>query len=1187
MAYYSSESSTRRPRVRFSQDDQQYYSLGPPQRSWNDASQPSPRRRRQQRSYDDYAPERVHLATSATPPWTRLERRMPLPHDDHQPPAVIVRRRRNRSYPHDDDHEKVAPIAVAGLSRPSPYSESPPPVENDEENDFIFYQQSEKRNADRGSNRSRSRSPQRMYYTERISRNRAAKSAEPEVIVLDDDQNDRDYRPSSPIGGDLDAYDEFSFLFPRTDSNNGELSDLESPAVDMDSVHHEDRDTSMPSNAKKIYSSAYAGSAEPGGVHAAKLTELLDPKGKQRSLFRWHHIHQQVMNFTEFWTEISRQFQFSELERSAIAKLRADIQKHCLKTRQNPKGVRVGYMEPRCFEVPLKSMSKQVSGQEKPDGSARWICLPYFSLQKYSGLLSGSSVFAFPPQTLLQAQYSRTTEQRDMQQAVCRVNATNQDECFHIAQMWCLVLDNCMTRPVKFNVGFSANAAIALIVTCGAMSELDLCRDSVELKSQLSPGGTGAGLSGRIIVKYGNAVTWAFSVVDCSTWFKFLSMFHAFWPRNLEFRYNYQAVSAENWKKVLQLAARPQGGVMLTMKIIPRPSPPHAVLGPLNPEVVNDSTSKPCKKVHEYLHVLMLQPSEVHSRAKSGTEQAFERLKEQLNSAENFLTGQTSYADQRAYKSCGDVTREDLYSYLVKQASQVEEKASDSIRLMHEDRIDIFNAATDTFNLFFPLNFDGPTTGKFWGGIKPLLKIPQLEEDFEVQTISIGQHVTTEVKSILRDISQDVQRFQSIMSHADEKERDGIELPRQFVTAWLHIVSGLISAYEESDAWLAHMFKAKRLILDGMNHTIQAISSNNLLENSAVMPLEIVSLFSLNLLHDQVGKSDDIIDIYAQYLALLDDEITSQPSDRAYQHRLDLVQQELTVIRRTVAKQRTILGSIRANCFATDATHLFTGAIDDGPWRRRRQREAVPWRDEPTYANPGPHAYYNQHEAVPRRQDIDYIGLQDQEPADLEAASRLSPTDELGFRVLLLNECLQLIEQRDFDLRRHTDYADDLERAVVYGLDWTKDRQENAIYAFTIVTVVFLPLSAISSIFGMNTSDVRDMEYGQWLYWAVALPVTMLIIVIGLWWMGELGNVVKWLSGRQTNRISNAGYVPGVAPQMMEETTYVVEPPSTKTQVDYPETRMGNGGTSRSLAYAPEQGVMRRSRRRPQSIVRY
>lgn len=78
----------------------------------------------------------------------------------------------------------------------------------------------------------------------------------------------------------------------------------------------------------------------------------------------------------------------------------------------------------------------------------------------------------------------------------------------------------------------------------------------------------------------------------------------------------------------------------------------------------------------------------------------------------------------------------------------------------------------------------------------------------------------------------------------------------------------------------------------------------------------------------------------------------------------------------------------------------------------------------------------------------------------------------------------------------------------------TKDRQERAIYAFTMVTVIFLPLSSVASIFGMNSSDIRDMELGQWVYWATALPVTALVMVMGLLVTGDLEMARRWLQRR-------------------------------------------------------------------------
>lgn len=47
---------------------------------------------------------------------------------------------------------------------------------------------------------------------------------------------------------------------------------------------------------------------------------------------------------------------------------------------------------------------------------------------------------------------------------------------------------------------------------------------------------------------------------------------------------------------------------------------------------------------------------------------------------------------------------------------------------------------------------------------------------------------------------------------------------------------------------------------------------------------------------------------------------------------------------------------------------------------------------------------------------------------------------------------------------------------------------------------------------GMNTTDVRNMELTQWVFWAVALPLAVVIIVLCLIWAGELENVWRGFS---------------------------------------------------------------------------
>lgn len=103
-------------------------------------------------------------------------------------------------------------------------------------------------------------------------------------------------------------------------------------------------------------------------------------------------------------------------------------------------------------------------------------------------------------------------------------------------------------------------------------------------------------------------------------------------------------------------------------------------------------------------------------------------------------------------------------------------------------------------------------------------------------------------------------------------------------------------------------------------------------------------------------------------------------------------------------------------------------------------------------------------------------------------------------------DAISLVDQKLRDAREMLDWVSHLQASNLQKIDTNKDRQEAAIYAFTIVTIVFLPLSTVAGIMGMNTFDIRDMEFGQWVFWATALPLMVLVITLCLVWAGELGN---------------------------------------------------------------------------------
>ena len=57
------------------------------------------------------------------------------------------------------------------------------------------------------------------------------------------------------------------------------------------------------------------------------------------------------------------------------------------------------------------------------------------------------------------------------------------------------------------------------------------------------------------------------------------------------------------------------------------------------------------------------------------------------------------------------------------------------------------------------------------------------------------------------------------------------------------------------------------------------------------------------------------------------------------------------------------------------------------------------------------------------------------------------------------------------------------------------DSQNKAIMVFTVVTVIFLPLSFFTSYYGMNLSDVVNTAKNQAYFWKVCGTVTFIIIL--------------------------------------------------------------------------------------------
>ncbi|KXT14936.1 hypothetical protein AC579_3067 [Pseudocercospora musae] len=92
--------------------------------------------------------------------------------------------------------------------------------------------------------------------------------------------------------------------------------------------------------------------------------------------------------------------------------------------------------------------------------------------------------------------------------------------------------------------------------------------------------------------------------------------------------------------------------------------------------------------------------------------------------------------------------------------------------------------------------------------------------------------------------------------------------------------------------------------------------------------------------------------------------------------------------------------------------------------------------------------------------------------------SRRSTYRQLSASVLT-DPVAQLVDNLERELADLRDLRDNTDRLVTRTIQLVNIRLEDhgqAILVFTVVTIIFLPLNFVSSFFGMNFSDIRDME---------------------------------------------------------------------------------------------------------------
>lgn len=106
-------------------------------------------------------------------------------------------------------------------------------------------------------------------------------------------------------------------------------------------------------------------------------------------------------------------------------------------------------------------------------------------------------------------------------------------------------------------------------------------------------------------------------------------------------------------------------------------------------------------------------------------------------------------------------------------------------------------------------------------------------------------------------------------------------------------------------------------------------------------------------------------------------------------------------------------------------------------------------------------------------------------------------------RGLLSAQYDALLDQRK-RLNEMLSESEELGQFVIQATDIQKDDLNKTILAFTVVTIIFLPLSFVTSYLGMNTTfSDGTWNQTQGLFWKISLPLTValgfLCLLLAFW----------------------------------------------------------------------------------------
>ena len=643
------------------------------------------------------------------------------------------------------------------------------------------------------------------------------------------------------------------------------------------------------------------------------------------------------------------------------------------------------------------------------------------------------------------------------------------------------------------------------MITCSRQSHDTLCSPAIT-KSDVSS----TEETPKIKVSFGNDRSWLIPVNDDTTWPGFLSLFGES-IASLEtdgaaadFKVNGESVDAGQWSFLVGAAQTGSVGLDLHQAMLQSSGQSQMVSTIPDPNVAEAGPPPADSTASEGANILY--SGAVDTPAVEGDEDCLRIFKYTSNAT---LESLADSLDDVLRRNVREKERAAYDRVDAMKASAMNQWTRTNSGSSQNYRTTLVGPALYLFRFFWPPRFDNPLADKYWGAIGRIL-----QQDART-------YRAANVESVLADLVDNaIPLMQSLTREFSASKEDLEPLPDAYSKAFLHLIMVFVLLSQTSERRTfgvngstvrAHvkglkeeLSIGKREITTRLKAQAAELEDLEICTDTSLLAL-IINQFSQDVMH---GKPD-VATTYNDYYYQLDFQITEDPKPRSHQETLRFFMQEVEAILSTLQYQLSVLEAFEQSL------------------RQQQQPQS-----SDSSSRSGDDNFLLQYALGESRQQI------------------------------VIDDCKARISSRIDKFRGLQQRAQDLGEWHRNEMETNKDRQENAIMVFTIVTIIFLPLSFVSSVFGMNTTDVRDMPYSQWAYWAAGVPLTVLVVVGSLWWAGEFEGFGSWVQSAMSRASSAGGYqkIPepvtyGGRRRERDVTIYNDVPPLARQRTTYPRRR--------------------------------